>query len=79
MHIQSYDIPPSKVYRTPDERFNNLPDFDYVPRYGFLGTLRYAFIEETSGILYNGKELSNEETANLSANKIHWETILCLQ
>lgn len=79
MPIQSYDIPPSKVYRTPSERFADLPDFDYTPRFGFLGTLRYAFIDETSGILYNGTELSLDEMKKIPPNEIHWETVLCLQ
>src|SRR6202453_4769862 len=34
-----------KVLRTPDERFANLPDFPYQPRYAELGGLRLAYVE----------------------------------
>lgn len=32
--------------RTPDERFQNLPDFDYTPHYTQIGGLRVAHIDE---------------------------------
>jgi haloalkane dehalogenase len=35
-----------KVLRTPDERFANLPEFPYQPRYVRLGGLRIACIDE---------------------------------
>jgi haloalkane dehalogenase len=34
-----------KVLRTPEERFANLPDFPYQPRYAELGGLRLAYVE----------------------------------
>jgi haloalkane dehalogenase len=34
-----------KVLRTPEERFANLPDFSYQPRYAELGGLRLAYAE----------------------------------
>ncbi len=34
-----------KVLRTPAERFTDLPDFGYPPRYADLGDLRLAFVE----------------------------------
>jgi haloalkane dehalogenase len=34
-----------KVLRTPAERFTDLPDFGYPPRYADLGELRLAFVE----------------------------------
>ena len=34
-----------KVLRTPDERFADLPDFGYPPRYADLGPVRLAFVE----------------------------------
>src|SRR6202034_2123098 len=34
-----------KVLRTPEERFANLPDFPYQPRYAELGGLRLAWVE----------------------------------
>src|ERR1700677_5198020 len=34
-----------KVLRTPDERFADLPDFPYEPRYAELGGLRLAYVE----------------------------------
>ena len=37
------------VLRTPDERFNNLPDFPFRPRYLQVGGLRIHYIEEGSG------------------------------
>ncbi|KIJ23435.1 hypothetical protein M422DRAFT_39614 [Sphaerobolus stellatus SS14] len=78
MPIQSFAVHPSKVFRTPEERFADLPGFPYIPRYGFLESLRYAFIDETSGILHNGRELSAEEAKKVPSDQIHWETFLCL-
>jgi len=74
----AYNVPPSRVARTPDDRFVDLPDFNYTPRYGHLHGLRYAFIDETSGILHNGKELSASESRSIPNSSIHWETFLCL-
>jgi haloalkane dehalogenase len=37
------------VLRTPDERFNNLPDFPFTPHYLQIGGLRVHYIEEGSG------------------------------
>jgi haloalkane dehalogenase len=37
----------SHVLRTPEERFANLPDFAYVPRYVELGGVRIAYIDES--------------------------------
>src|SRR2546421_416083 len=33
------------VLRTPDERFTDLPDFPYPPRYAELGEVRMAYVE----------------------------------
>lgn len=42
--------PPDVPYlRTPDERFDNLPDFGYRPHYLQYGNLRMAYIDESSG------------------------------
>jgi len=79
MPIQKFDVPPSRIVRTPDERFFDLPGFPYIPRYEFLEGLRYAFIDETSGILHDGKELSIEEAKKIPKDQINWETFLCLQ
>ncbi|GJJ14064.1 hypothetical protein Clacol_008321 [Clathrus columnatus] len=73
-----YDIPPEKVFRTPEECFVNLSGFPYEPRYSHLGNLRYAFIDETSAVFYGGKALSAEETRNISNKDIHLETFICL-
>ena len=35
-----------EVLRTPDERFANLPDFDFEPRYADAGGLRIAYLDE---------------------------------
>ena len=74
-----YDIRPSRVIRTPDERFKDIPDFPYTPRYEFIRGLRYAFIDQTSGVFFNGRELSASETKDVPAGDICWETYLCLQ
>lgn len=81
MSLVSYDVSPEKIFRTPEESFTNLSGFPYTPRYAHLGNLRYAFIDETSGILHNGKELSSHdvELLKLSDKDIVWETFLCLQ
>ena len=34
-----------KILRTPDERFSNLPDFPWAPRYVQLGDLRMHYVE----------------------------------
>ena len=36
----------SRILRTSQERFSNVPDFAYVPHYAELGGLRIAFIDE---------------------------------
>jgi len=38
-----------EVYRTPDERFEGLPDFDHEPRYRQVGDLRLAHVEVGEG------------------------------
>lgn len=38
-----------KILRTPDERFADLPNFPYEPRYTDLGGLRMAHVEHGSG------------------------------
>ena len=34
-----------KVLRTPEDRFADLPGFDYPPRYADVGGLRLAYVE----------------------------------
>jgi haloalkane dehalogenase len=41
--------PPGSVLRTPDERFTDLPDFDYEPKYVDIEGLRLAYVEAGSG------------------------------
>jgi haloalkane dehalogenase len=36
----------TEIFRTPDEAFANLPDFDYEPRYRESGELRLAYLDE---------------------------------
>ena len=36
----------AKVLRTPEERFSNLPDFPWTPRYVQLAELRVAYVDE---------------------------------
>jgi haloalkane dehalogenase len=35
-----------EILRTPDERFNNLPDFDFAPNYAEIAGLRIHYVEE---------------------------------
>ncbi|MGH9753620.1 MAG: haloalkane dehalogenase [Blastocatellia bacterium] len=35
-----------EILRTPDERFNNLPDFDFAPRYVEIAGLRIHYVDE---------------------------------
>jgi haloalkane dehalogenase len=35
-----------EILRTPDERFNNLPDFDFTPNYAEIAGLRIHYVEE---------------------------------
>ncbi len=39
----------ASVYRTPDERFANLPDFPFAPRYVELDGLRMHYVDEGQG------------------------------
>src|SRR5262245_8105949 len=41
--------PAAGVYRTPDERFERLPDFPYEPRFRAVGGLRLAHVDEGDG------------------------------
>ncbi len=41
--------PAGSVLRTPDERFRNLPDFPYQPRYLEIEGLRMAYVESGAG------------------------------
>jgi haloalkane dehalogenase len=41
--------PAGGVYRTPDERFESLPDFGYEPNYRYVGDLRLAHIDVGEG------------------------------
>ena len=38
-----------KIVRTPDHRFQNLPDFDYEPHYVEVNRLRLAYLDEGKG------------------------------
>src|ERR1700683_2047790 len=38
-------MPTMKVLRTPEDRFADLPDFGYPPRYADVGGLRLAYVE----------------------------------
>jgi len=56
-------LPNVAYLRTPEDRFRNLPDFPYQPRYLQYGNLRMAYIDENT----NGLQ-------SLTSN----ETFLCL-
>lgn len=46
------------VYRTPDDRFDNLPDFPWTPKYHEWEGLRLAYIDEGDGrpvVLFHGE------------------------
>ncbi len=40
---------PIDALRTPDDRFVDLPDFPYEPKYAEVDGLRMAYVEEGSG------------------------------
>jgi haloalkane dehalogenase len=44
------DLAPGAVYRTPDERFEGLPDWVYQPRWRELDGLRLAHVDEGDGL-----------------------------
>ena len=74
-------IEASRVYRTPDSAFENLPDFSYAPSYANYGSLRYAFIDVTSDEvldLRTGSTLSAQEASALSKDEVGIRTVLCL-
>jgi haloalkane dehalogenase len=35
-----------EILRTPDERFNNLPDFDFTPHYVEIAGLRIHYVDD---------------------------------
>ena len=37
------------ILRTPDERFENLPDYDFEPHYTRVGGMRMHYVDEGSG------------------------------
>ena len=39
----------AEIFRTPDERFEGLPDFDFEPHYVDVGGMRVAYLDEGSG------------------------------
>jgi haloalkane dehalogenase len=39
----------TSTYRTPEERFEGLPEFDHEPRYREVGGLRLAHVETGEG------------------------------
>jgi haloalkane dehalogenase len=48
----------SDVYRTPDERFDGLPDFDFEPHYREVDGLRLAHLDEGEGkpvVMFHGE------------------------
>ena len=70
-------VDPRLIYRTPESRFVNLPDWPYQPHYSHWQNLRYHFVEELSPIfdVQTGKPLAPGETVN---GPIQETTILCL-
>lgn len=68
-------IEPSRIYRTPDHRFKNLPDFDYEPRYAHWGNLRYAYID-ILGPTFDA--MNGQIVTNKVEHPVQTETILCL-
>ncbi|KZS89682.1 alpha/beta-hydrolase [Sistotremastrum niveocremeum HHB9708] len=70
-------IDPSRVYRTPDSAFQDLPGFPYVPRYEYYHGLRYALIDETSPyVFHDGRQIPIEQFQG-AGKEVHWETYLC--
>ena len=48
----------SGAYRTPDERFEELPDFDFQPHYREQDGLRLAHLDEGEGkpvVMFHGE------------------------
>src|SRR5436305_1973883 len=63
----------TEIFRTPDERFENLPDFDFAPSYAQVEDLRIAYLDIGAGdpvICFQGAtttELSPEIVAAYEA------------
>jgi haloalkane dehalogenase len=47
--IIAYTLPHVEVFRTPDERFESLPGYDFEPRYADIDGLRMHYVDEGSG------------------------------
>jgi len=68
-------IEPSRIYRTPEHRFKDVPGFDYEPQYAHWGNLRYAFIDVLGPVIdtTNGHVVKTK-----TEHPIQTETVLCL-
>ena len=65
---------PAGVYRTPDERFEGLADYEFEPHYAEFDGLRMHFVDEGSGrpvLLLHGepKYLTAEELEVYNADQ----------
>jgi haloalkane dehalogenase len=70
-------IAPDRLYRTPPERFEKIPDFPYEPLYSHWGNIRYAYYEVLGPIIdvETGKTVPSSSHACLA---LQTETVLCL-
>lgn len=68
-------ISPSRIYRTPPDRFHDIPDFPYEPLYAHWGNLRYAYVDILGPIIdvKVGQVVSYTPT-----HAVKTETVLCL-
>ncbi|TPX30614.1 hypothetical protein SmJEL517_g05865 [Synchytrium microbalum] len=72
-----YSLPNAalKAVRTPEERFTNLPDYNYKPHYIQYGHLRMSYIDEQSPIFDLN---SGELVYGASESEVSTEIYLCL-
>jgi haloalkane dehalogenase len=68
-------IEPGRIYRTPDHRFKDLPDFDYEPLYAHWGNLRYAYIEVLGPVI---DSKTGQVVNGTVKQSVQTETVLCL-
>lgn len=68
-------IEPSRIYRTPSDRFSDISDFPYVPLYGHWANLRYAYVDILGPVI---DVKVGQVVTYTPIHPVKTETVLCL-
>ncbi|CAO1629027.1 unnamed protein product [Jaminaea pallidilutea] len=72
----SHSPSPSQVFR-PSALPSHLPDFPYTPHYAHFGSVRYAYIDERPGVIWD-LQTGSRRQALTNGEELGVETIVCL-